>query len=50
MSEKKQEELKAFLREIFSRNLDQKLTIELANGMYGTIEEKLNELSEASNA
>lgn len=50
MTEKQLEILKAHIREVLSRNLDQRLTIELANGVYGTIEGKINELHDASNA
>lgn len=49
MTEKQKEELKAFMREVLARNLEQKLTIELANGIYGNIEGKLDELCKTPN-
>jgi len=42
-------ELLDAIRDILVRNIDQKLTIELANGIYGILEVKVNELSNSSN-
>lgn len=50
MTEKEEHKLKgqilAHIQDILQRNLDQKLTLELANGIYGSMEVKFSEFND----